>query len=378
MEILGICILIILGVFIEHKIYLSRVFPYIGYDCYFNTSEVFEGEQVEIIETVTNPSFLPLASLKSEITTSKYLDFAGNTSAVNDKTRSLASLFSIPGKKRITRCWNARCLKRGIYHIEDTTIIANDILGVCHYNTLVRIKSRLVVLPIPLIFSHSPTGHRELQGNHVVKRFIVEDPFAIAGIREYTQRDSMNQIHWPMSAKYNELMVRSHETTTEHTITVILNMQLAKGQLREEVNDEKLELGIRLAAGELESTLSKSIPIRLMANATTVNHETNLISNEMWGYTHIHELFVCLAGLKNTFTLPLDHFLKEYSSMITSPYVILITTFLDDQTVLFIREKKQLGIYFKIYLIAYSSGKEYFPDLEIYYVLDHINGKKVC
>lgn len=378
MEILGICILIILGIFIEHKIYLSRVFPYVGYDCYFNTSEVFEGEQVEIIETVTNPSFLPLASLKSEITTSKYLDFAGNTSAVNDKTRSLASLFSIPGKKRITRCWNARCLRRGIYHIEDTTIIANDILGLYHYNTLVRIKSRLVVLPLPLVFSYSPTGHRELQGNHVVKRFIVEDPFAIAGIREYTQRDSMNQIHWAMSAKYNELMVRSHETTTEHTITLILNMQLTKNQLREEANDEKLELGIRLAAGELESTLSRSIPIKLMVNAPTVDNEISVISNEMWGYNHVHELFVCLAGLKNTFTLPLDHFLKEHSSMITSPYVILITSFLDNETALLIREKKQLGIHFTIYLIAYSSGREYFPDLEICYVLDHINGKKVC
>ena len=114
MEILGICLLIIMGLFIEQKIYLSKVFPYILYECRFSTNEVFEGDDIEIIEAVTNPSILPISSLKSEISTSKYLDFAGNTSTLNDKTRSLASLFSIPGKKRITRAWKAKCLKRGI------------------------------------------------------------------------------------------------------------------------------------------------------------------------------------------------------------------------------------------------------------------------
>ena len=230
MEILGICILIIIGILIEHRIYSSRVFPYIDYDCHFNTGEVFEGEEVEIIETVTNPSYLPIASLKSELSTSKYLDFAGNTSAINDKTRSLASLFSIAGKKRITRAWNDKCLRRGIYHIEDTTIIVNDIFGISKYNNLIRIKSHLVVLPVPLLLSHLPIGHKELQGDHVVRRFILEDPFTTASVREYTQRDSMNQIHWGMSAKHNQLMVRHHEATTQHNMTVILNMQLNKNQ----------------------------------------------------------------------------------------------------------------------------------------------------
>ena len=95
------------------------------------------------------------------------------------------------------------------------------------------------------------------------------------------------------------------------------------------------------------------------------------------GTGHIHHLFVSLASLQNTFTLHLAHFLNEHSSLITSPYVTLITSFLDHETVIFIREKEQFGIHFKIYLIAYSSDSEHFPDLEIYYVLDLIDRKKV-
>lgn len=377
MEIFGICFLIILGILIEHQIYLTKVFPYIGYECKFSVDEVFEGADIEIIETVTNPTALPISSLKSEISTSKYLDFAGNTSAVNDKTRSLASLFSIAGKKRVTRAWKAKCLKRGIYHIEDTTIVANDIFGFCKYSSLFFVKGSLVVLPTPVLLDIAPIGYKELQGDQVVRRFILEDPFTVSGVREYTQRDTMNQIHWGMSARHNQLMVRHHEATTQQNMTVIINMQLNKAQLREEMTDDKLELAIQIAAGELEYTLPRSIPIKLMANAATLDAQTSLVSKEMWGYTHIHDLFVSLAGLQTTFTLHFSQFLKEYDSEITSPYVTLITAFMDEEIAAFIREKERFGIHFKVYFLSFSKDAVHFPDLEIYYVLDHTTRKKV-
>lgn len=377
MEIVGICLLIILGILIEQKIYLSKVFPYIDYECKFSTDEVFEGADIEIIETVTNPSILPITSLKSEISTSKYLDFAGNTSTVNDKTRSLASLFSIAGKKRVTRAWKAKCFKRGFYHIEDTAIVVNDLFGLCKYSTLAHVKGNLVVLPTPVLISTPPIGYKELQGEQVVRRFILEDPFTTYGVREYTQRDTMSQIHWGMSAKHNQLMVRHHEATTKQNMTVILNMQLDKIQLREEMVDDKLELGIQIAAGELEYTLPRSIPVKLMANAATWGAEESLATTEMWGYNHIHDLFVSLAGLQTTFTLHFSHFLRTYASEINSPYVTLITAFMDEEIAMFIREKQRMGIHFKVYFLAFAKDAVHFPDLEIYYVLDHMTRKKV-
>lgn len=378
MEILGICLLIIIGLFIEQKIYLSKVFPYILYECRFSTNEVFEGDDIEIIEAVTNPSILPISSLKSEISTSKYLDFAGNTSTLNDKTRSLASLFSIPGKKRITRAWKAKCLKRGIYHIEDTTIVVNDLFGACKYSTLTHVEGNLVVLPIPLLLSTIPLGYKQLQGEQVLKRFILEDPFTTYGVREYTQRDSMNQIHWGMSAKYNQLMVRQHEATTKQNTTIILNMQLDKLQQREEMINDKLELGIQLAAGELEYTLPRSIPVKLICNAPTWGCKDSLVSREMWGHNHIHDLFVSLAGLQNTFILQFYDFLITYENQINSTHVILITAYMSDEIAVFIRKKECMGIHFKIYLLAFSKDTTCYPDLEIYYILDHTTRKVVC
>ena len=379
MELIAIVVLIIIGVEIEIQIYKRFILPHIIYNCYFSKEEVMEGEPFEIIEQVTNPSRLLIPFLKSEITTSNDLEFANNVSTVNDQTRSLASLFSIHSKQKVTRTWKVNALQRGVFDIRDTTIIGADLFGAYHYSNVIRIKSEVVVLPRSIDVSPYIEKVNEIQGEYVVKRFILEDPFITAGVREYTVRDAMNKIHWGITASQGQLMVRNNEATSKCSLTIILNNQLYKQQPQEITKDERLECAIRITTGELEKTIRRSMPVRLLANGAVNRSGESLITTEMWGKNHVHELMRLLSCLEKAYTQQFDEFLRRPEVSIGSTEVILITCYIDEPMIVFAREKRKLGIHVKIYVLRYKADSKYYDDIQVYYLLDYLKeiGEKI-
>lgn len=372
MEIIAIIVLIALGIYIEVQLYKKKILPQIIYDCHFSKEEVVEGELLEIIEEVMNPSRFFIPCLKSEIVTSNHLDFAGNASTVNDKTRSLASLFAIRGKQKVRRIWKVKSLQRGAFKLEDTMVIATDLFGCYHYSNMLKSNSKLIVLPRPIDVGGYIEYVNEVQGDQVVKRFILEDPFVTAGVREYTMGDSMNKIHWGITAKQGQLMVRNNEATVKKSLTLIVNTQLYSEQLREPVQDERLEYAVRIAAGELEKTILSSTPVRLLANGAIDEKNESLITSQMWGQAHVHELFVLLASLKETYTEHFDKLLKRYENIIQSTEIIIVTCYIDEPILTFVREKQKAGIRTKIYVLTYEMDSKKYEDIEVYYLLDYL------
>ena len=373
MEIIAIVVLIVFCIRIEMSIYKKRVLPNIIYDCHFSKPEVFEGDHLEIVETVMNPSSLFIPGIKAEITTSNHLEFANKDCVVNDKNRSLASLFAVHGKQRVTRRWGVHCKRRGWYKIQDTSIVGSDLFGAYHYSAVKRIKSELIVLPKPIDVSFFLQNADEKQGDYVVKRFILEDPFVTAGTREYTSRDPMNRIHWGSTARCGQLMVRNNEATAKKSITIIINMQEYIGQLREPIRDERIEWAIKIAAGELDKLVKESIPVRLLANGYVDDDEKQeLVTTEMWGQAHIHDLMVLLARLGEVYSDLFDKFIMRYKESIMTTEVILITCYLDESMLAFIREKEQLGVVVKVYLMAYEADSSHYEDIHVYYLLDYL------
>lgn len=372
MEIIALIVFITIGIHIEVYLYKKKILPHIVYDCYFSKDEVVEGESLEIIETVMNPSPLFIPCLKSEIVTSKYLEFAGNVSTVNDQTCSLASLFAIKSKQKIKRTWKIRCLQRGVFKLEDTMIVGTDLFGIYQYSDMLKQNSKLVVLPRPIDVSGYMEYMSEAQGDQVVKRFILEDPFEIAGVREYNMSDSMNKIHWGITAKQGQIMVRNNEATVKRSLTLIVNNQLYSDQLKEPMHDERLEYAIRIAAGELDKTISTSTPVRLLANGGVNDSNESLVTRQMWGQAHVYELFVLLASLKPTYTEHFDKFLKRYEHSIETTEVIIVTCYIDEPILEFVRAKQSMGIHAKIYLLSYEVDSKKYKDIEIYYLLDYL------
>ena len=88
------------------------------YRCYLSTDEAFEGDEIELVEELTNAKLLPMPWLKAEITASCFLEFAGTQSVVTDQTRFVSSFFSLRGYQKVVRRWKVKCLKFGVYSVE--------------------------------------------------------------------------------------------------------------------------------------------------------------------------------------------------------------------------------------------------------------------
>ena len=90
-----IVILALLGgmALLQNWVYRRQAFTGLSYTCRFSQTEATEGDEIQLIEEISNNKFLPLPWFKAEITTSRFLEFAGSQSLVTEDTRFVPSFF---------------------------------------------------------------------------------------------------------------------------------------------------------------------------------------------------------------------------------------------------------------------------------------------
>ena len=352
---------------IEKNIYIKYFFVNLEYTCSFSKEEVFEGDEIEIIETISNNKWLPVSCLKSELTISKWLDFIGAYAQVNDQTRSLPSMFALRGYQKITRRWRVKCLKRGVFAIEDVALVARDLMNLCVMSRVVKINKEITVLPKAYDGYLKQIQSSYIQGDVIVKRFIIEDPFYSLGVRNYTDRDSMNKIHWGATAKQQEIMVYHNDYTSRQECMIILNMQSHDYQINEVISENIIEEGIKVCAALFEHTLSLGIPVAFMTNSMLTEDDDRVTTRRQWGKEYIHQLYLLLAHLKLRSTAYFGDFLMSNYFSIQATDIILVTCFINKDIAHFMRRKKAEGTRVIAILLKHEDLRAEYKDLKSYY-----------
>ena len=147
MEILVLFLIMLFIVVLQALIFKKLSFTKLHYHCGFSTDEAFEGDTIELVETIYNRKWLTLPWFKSELTTSKWLDFAGSQSSVTYDTRFVPSFFLVKGHKKVVRRWKVNCTKRGVYGIRTVMLVSTDLLGRQTVSKPVEVDSNVMVLP---------------------------------------------------------------------------------------------------------------------------------------------------------------------------------------------------------------------------------------
>lgn len=367
MEIIVLIIIFLLVLQIEKKVYIKYLFLNLEYTCSFSKEEVFEGDEIEIIETISNNKWLPISCLKSELTISKWLDFIGAYSEANDQTRSLPSMFALRGYQKITRRWKIKCLKRGVFTIGDVALVARDLMNLCVMSQVVKINKKVTVLPKPYDGHLKHMQSNYILGDTIVKRFIIEDPFYTLGVRNYTDRDPMNKIHWGATAKQQEIMVYHNDYTSRQDCMVILNMQSHDYQVKEVISKEIIEKGIKVCAALFEHTLSLGIPVGFMTNSFLQEEDDCIATRRQWGKEHIYQLYLILAHLKLKSTAYFGDYLMSNYFNIESTDIILVTCFISKEIAHFVRRKKADGLQVSIVLLRQEDLPREYSDLKTFY-----------
>ena len=360
MEFIAIIPIIFLLIWLQNRIYKKHAFQGLEYDCRLSTDKAFEGDEIELIETISNKKWLPLPWLKAEITASSWLDFAGAQSVVSDQSRFVPSFFMVKSYQKVVRKWKVTCLKRGEFGIQSIVLVSSDLLGFSSMSSPTGITAHITVLPRPIGEEDLGVTPRYTSGDIVVKRHLIDDPFYISGVREYTERDPMNRIHWAATAKEQKIMVYNNDYTSRQSVTVVLNMQSRYYERADVIDKEVMENAIRVCAGIFDNTLSTGMPLRFMANAATVpGSREPTVTQESWGSEYVDSLLQVLAKLQLQCTNDFSEYLSSVYHDITSTDIVIVTAYVNQAIADFARNKAASGTNVRIFLLGSNNNIGY-------------------
>lgn len=233
----------------------------------FDTVHANFGQSIHMIEKISNNKLLPIPWLKIESRIDNGLKFGLQEDLNILHGEFHISAFCMLPYTRIIRTHNVKCVKRGYYHLKSAALTCSSITGWNssikdeETNAQVYVFPRLLTIPEINLPSHS------WQGERVVRRWILEDPFIKAGVREYTTSDPMKNINWKASARFGNLFVNRYDPTAQHKLMILLNVDTKPDQWTITDEPERVEYGISLAATILEYAFRNLIEVGFGSNS---------------------------------------------------------------------------------------------------------------
>ncbi|MBR6186607.1 MAG: DUF58 domain-containing protein [Clostridia bacterium] len=234
----------------------------------FSRRTAFEGEDAEMVEVIRNDRLLFIPWVRAESRLSPYLRFGRQENLSISGERYHKSIFTLAPFQQITRRHKVRLAHRGVYDAGNVTLSAGDLLtggeGVAEMHS----PAVITVYPKLLGENEIAVPFSRLQGEWVIRRRLIPDPFWINGIRAYQRGDSVRDIHWPASARMGEIQVKTHDDTADTRLLTVINVQMSEDQWGElmEYEQSLIEYAISLAATVSIKALASGIAAGFAAN----------------------------------------------------------------------------------------------------------------
>lgn len=342
MEIIAILLIAGAVIILERVIFSRYVLKDLTYTVHFSTSEAMEGDTVEIVEEIVNNKRLPVPWVKTELSTSRWLEFAGTQAARASDTRFVPSVFSLRPKQKCTRTRQVVALKRGNFKLESVSIVGSDLLGLVSVSRALHIDESIRILPSPYEIAPGELSQEELYGEITARRFICDDPFLISGAREYTGREPMNRIHWNSTARTGRLMVFNNDYTTLNRAAVIINMQKSPiGDPRPVIVGDT-ETYIKAAVFIFNMLAANGAYTSFYCNGSGGIHETGGPEKEDY-----MKLLRVLSDIRNECSIDFRSFIEQME--LSGIYfrdrtdIFIITAYIDDYMMGFARMMRRRG-----------------------------------
>lgn len=136
--------------------------------------------------------------------------------------RPVTALFARPFM-RVTHTVLFRVKYRGTYRLGLRALQVNDLMGLFTLKRRLKDTIELTVLPRVLEISYFPLAANLLSQSHSNFEIREEDYSTVSDIRPYEPTDSMKRVHWKLTAKRNEWMVKNFQSNALNRITVIMD-----------------------------------------------------------------------------------------------------------------------------------------------------------
>ncbi len=228
----------------------------------FSTDGIFVGETLELVETISNPSWFPLFSVEMEF-------FMPSGLTVDDITckeyTKLTSIFNIPPYSTVKKVHTVKADRRDHYKL---------------FSSNIKYRSFEYTYDSPIDFfaypnrydadaSFSPDIFRA--GESVSSQKYIEDSFFISGIRAYRPGDPMRSINFKASVRsfsggIRRLMCNEYDSSRNYDSMIFLDLtEYSEASID---GTEQIELGLRYACYLLCEALKNSGNVGFSTNCT--------------------------------------------------------------------------------------------------------------
>jgi len=171
----------------------------------------------------------------------------------------------VKGREKQTYLARTWLTRRGGFPLGPARISTGDPFGFFSVSKIVAPTQTLVVFPVIFEIKSFLFPPGLLPGGQVIRRKSPDITPHAAGVREYVHGDAMKRIHWPTSARRNQLMVKEFEQDPQAEIWLYLDSQkdvhYSKPHQVEEIPVEAMMLKKRPKFKLPPSTLEYSISI---------------------------------------------------------------------------------------------------------------------
>ena len=249
-----------------HRIEYERTFTEVG---------VYEGEEVELIETVRNTGFFPLLFVDIESYFYNELELEEYEADPGSTMQYVISRFNLWPYMQIKRHHKLTAKQRGHYKFQVATIYAKKA------PIPLEAPTELYVYPkaIPLNLQNMAVGR--MQGEFVSHRPLFTDPFSLAGIRDYRFGDPVSQINFKASARVpmtgfsaSPLKVNARDYCASRRLMIYMDFHLAMGsKIDGKQYNLRAEKGLSFCAALIRDAVYEGFSVGFAANCKTMDGE---------------------------------------------------------------------------------------------------------
>lgn len=169
-----------------------------------------------------------------------------------------------------------------------------------------RLYSNITVFPRPADVRQLSDVNNLIMGELERRKYLNEDKFVFAGIRDYQSYDSIKDINWNAYARTGSLMVNHYNETVSRNVCILLNLESEAAYMQDDI----VEQAISIASGLSQLLIARGVNVSMLSNGRDIDTKQNSIIESGSGLSHYNRINMGLAGID--VTQPMD----EYSDML--------------------------------------------------------------
>ena len=162
---------------------------------------------------------------------------------------------------------NTYLAKRGVYRSGIVKLVSQDPFGLFRLRRDFVDPHPYIVFPAVEALPDLDTRFAGLPSDSRATKHWAQITTDVSSIRPYAEGDSLRRIHWPHTARMNELMVKEFDMGLSAEAWVLLDMHHLShyGIELDDVNNTE-ELAVTVAASIINRLMDQSMPVGLAAN----------------------------------------------------------------------------------------------------------------